>query len=296
MISTTRGLSVTETPRIEYLPPNEAGAVNSTGGNRMVASKPSFNFGWNSIAGSTFSQSADPKAESPMKVLRDPVLLTFVLITFLFQTANGTVLPLVMQTLALGGGSSGILLSGLCIIVAQLLMVVSARLCGEFSGQYGRKPLFLVGLFTAPVRCLILTALIKVRGDTAASSLMQVATLSTQILDGVGAGVFGTMYILVTSDLSQGTGRFSLILGLTTAAMSIGGTISGYLGEALAQDLGYEQAFFILMLLSLVPAVLYLTFMPETLITKPPQAEKITSIREEEEESDDREERYSALV
>jgi hypothetical protein len=26
--------------------------------------------------------------------------------------------------------------------------------------------------------------------------------------------------------------------------MSIGGTVSGYLGEALAEDLGYKQAFF----------------------------------------------------
>jgi predicted MFS family arabinose efflux permease len=91
---------------------------------------------------------------------------------------------------------------------------------------------------------------------------MKIVILSTQILDGVGAGVFGTMYILVTSDLSQGTGRFSLTLGLTTAAMSIGGTISGYLGEALAEDLGYERAFFILMFLALAPALLYLFFMP----------------------------------
>ena len=89
--------------------------------------------------------------------------------------------------------------------------------------------------------------------------------LSTQILDGVGAGVFGTMYILVTSDVSAGTGRFSLTLGLTTAAMSIGGTVSGYLGQALAQDHGYQNAFMILGFMACIPAVSYLVFMPETL-------------------------------
>ena len=83
--------------------------------------------------------------------------------------------------------------------------------------------------------------------------------------DGVGAGVFGTMYILVTSDVSAGTGRFSLTLGLTTAAMSIGGTVSGYLGQALAQDHGYQNAFMILGFLACIPAVGYLVFMPETL-------------------------------
>jgi MFS family permease len=176
--------------------------------------------------------------------LRDPTLLIFVFIVFLFHTANGTVLPLVMQSLAIGNGRSGILLSGLCIIVAQIFMVMSAKICGTYSGKYGRKTLFLLGLFSVPVRCLILFLLLRVRGDGEASTFLQVLILSTQVLDGVGAGTFGTMYILVTSDISGGTGRFSLTLGLTTAAMSIGGTISGYLGEALAEDLGYQTAFF----------------------------------------------------
>ena len=73
------------------------------------------------------------------------------------------------------------------------------------------------------------------------------------------------MYILVTSDISAGTGRFSMTLGLTTAAMSIGGTVSGYVGQALAEDMGYQQAFMILMVMSLVPALAYYFFMPETL-------------------------------
>ena len=73
------------------------------------------------------------------------------------------------------------------------------------------------------------------------------------------------MYILVTSDISGGTGRFSMTLGMTTAAMSIGGTVSGYLGQAIAQDMGYRTAFIVLGFMSAVPALLYLFFMPETL-------------------------------
>jgi MFS family permease len=212
-------------------------------------------------------------------------------IVFLFHTSNGTVLPLVMQTLAIGSGRGGMLMSGLCIIVAQIFMVASAKICGEFSGKYGRKTLFLIGLFVVPVRCLILTGLLILRGDGVGSPFMQFLILSTQVLDGVGAGVFGTMYILVTSDISGGTGRFSMTLGLTTAAMSIGGTVSGYLGEALAEDIGYKEAFFILAIMSLVPALLYLLFMPETLpdlVTKndPLKLGGIQRIQEEPEESD----------
>ena len=35
---------------------------------------------------------------SPLTLLKDPTLLTFIIIVFLFHTSNGTVLPLVMQT------------------------------------------------------------------------------------------------------------------------------------------------------------------------------------------------------
>lgn len=205
------------------------------------------------------------KADSPLQLLRDPILLIFILVCFLFHTANGTVLPLVMQTLAIGNGRSGILLSGLCITVAQVFMVLSAKICGTYSAQYGRKWLFLIGLGIVPIRCAILGSLLTIQGDNNATVVMQFFILATQILDGVGAGTFGTMYILVTSDISGGTGRFGLTLGLTTAAMSIGGTVSGYMGQALAEDLGYLRTFWILMVMSTVPALIYFFFMPETL-------------------------------
>ncbi|KAL7526442.1 hypothetical protein ACHAXR_003148 [Thalassiosira sp. AJA248-18] len=205
-------------------------------------------------------------ASSPLTLLKDTTLLIFTLLVFLFHVSNGTVLPLVMQTLAIGEGGVGILLSGLCIIVAQVFMVASAKICGDYSGIWGRKTLFLVGLFSVPVRCLILFMLTGIKNAQEETSVfLQVIILSTQVLDGVGAGVFGTMYILVTSDISAGTGRFSLTLGLTTAAMSIGGTVSGYLGQAIAQDLGYQNAFMILGFMACAPALGYLFFMPETL-------------------------------
>lgn len=94
-------------------------------------------------------------------------------------------------------------------------------------------------------------------------------------------GVFGTMYILVTSDISAGTGRFSLTLGMTTAAMSIGGTVSGYLGQALAQDLGYQKAFAILGFMACIPSFSYLFFMPETLNNSNKSGQEMSVIAEE---------------
>eukprot|EP00546_Thalassionema_frauenfeldii_P004639 CAMPEP_0178922114 /NCGR_PEP_ID=MMETSP0786-20121207/15962_1 /TAXON_ID=186022 /ORGANISM="Thalassionema frauenfeldii, Strain CCMP 1798" /LENGTH=500 /DNA_ID=CAMNT_0020596419 /DNA_START=147 /DNA_END=1649 /DNA_ORIENTATION=+ len=265
-----------------YKPPSEKKEEEK------IVTQPSFVFGFGASKSASASDNG-LRADTPIQVLRDPTLLTFVLICFLFHTSNGTVLPLVMQSLALGNGKSGILMSGLCIIVAQVFMVMSAKICGTYSGTWGRKTLFLIGFFSVPLRCLILYFLMSLKGgeDDTASTWLQIVILSTQILDGVGAGTFGTMYVLVTSDISGGTGRFSLVLGLTTAAMSIGGTVSGYLGEALAQDLGYQEAFGILMFMSLIPATVYLLCMPETLpaLSKKPELQSMQSIQEEQEKN-----------
>jgi MFS family permease len=189
-----------------------------------------------------------------------------------------------MQTLAIGNGGVGILMSGMCISVAQVVMVSAAKICGTFSGKYGRKPLFLIGLGIVPIRSAILAGLLTLKGDNEATVWWQAITLSTQILDGVGAGTFGTMYILVTSDISGGTGRFGMTLGLTTAAMSIGGTVSGYLGQALAEDYGYLNAFWILCFMSIVPVALYYFCMPETLPGDKSKGLITASIQEEDTE------------
>jgi MFS family permease len=251
----------TKAENLEYVPPK---LEEDSSPKEKIQTTPSFTFGF----GTNSNQSAGIKSETPLNMLRDPTLLTFIFICFTFHLANGTVLPLVMQTLAISNGRTGLLMSGMCIIIAQVFMVLSAKICGDYSGIYGRKTIYLVGLFSVPIRCLILFTLLNVKGD-GDSKFIEFLLLSTQILDGVGAGVFGTMYILVTSDISGGTGRFSLSLGMTAAAQSIGGTVSGYLGQALAQDYGYKAAFVILGFMSLIPSLSYLFFMPETLKTIP---------------------------
>jgi MFS family permease len=263
---------------------------------KQLKNKPSFVFGF---GGGDASERGDsgPKADTPLQVLRDPILLIFILVCFLFHLSNGTVLPLVMQTLAIGNGNVGILMSGMCISVAQVVMVGAAKICGTYSGQYGRKWLFLIGLAIVPIRCAILGGLLMIKGDGDATFWWQAVTLSTQILDGVGAGTFGTMYILVTSDISGGTGRFGMTLGLTTAAMSIGGTVSGYLGQALAEDYGYLRAFWILCFMSIVPAALYVFCMPETLSTSNKEENlNITSIKEEDDEHHEQPDTYTGDV
>jgi hypothetical protein len=67
---------------------------------------------------------------------------------------------------------------------------------------FGRKPLFMLGLVTLPIRC----ALIIFWKDAG-----NVYLLSTQILDGLGAGLCGLVHPYLVADLTFGTGRFNVV-------------------------------------------------------------------------------------
>lgn len=85
----------------------------------------------------------------------------------------------------------------------------------------GRKPLFLAGMITLPIRC----ALIIYWKDAGEAFL-----LSTQILDGLGGGFFGLVHPFLVADITFGTGRFNLMMGLTASTFGLGATLSNFLG------------------------------------------------------------------
>lgn len=268
--SKTEKCSPTKAPRSSADQPLETfGTVQK---NRSTDSNPpssgsfsGFKLGWSN---SSKPDDGYRRAQSPLSAVMDPTLITFSLVVFFFHLANSSVLPLVMQSISLEDPQAGILLSGLCILIAQAFMSFFAKLCGDYSPIWGRKNLMLTGLFSLTIRCFLLTFLASVKdqiSDEKSKNFIKALILSTQLLDSVGAGIFGTLHILVTSDISGGTGRFSLMLGITTAAMCLGGTVSGYVGQALAQDYGYPAAFSALGMMSLVPFFTYAMIMPETL-------------------------------
>jgi MFS family permease len=225
---------------------------------------PSFRLGWG--VDQNHDQSQTPR--TPLAVLKDPTLVLFTLVVFCFHMANSSVLPLVMQSLAVEDEKNGILLSGTCIFVGQAFMSWFARICGLYSPKWGRKGLIVVALSSLTIRCFSLTVLMTANAQAVTpieSVIIKTLIVSTQLLDSVGAGIFGTMHILVTNDISSRSGRFSLMMGITSSAMCLGATVSGYIGQAIAQDYGYAMAFTWLGGMSLVPLLLYVFLMPETL-------------------------------
>jgi MFS family permease len=100
-----------------------------------------------------------------------------------FHFANAAMLPLVGERLSQGREGAGPLFMAASIITAQAVMIPMAILAGAKADTWGRKPLFLIGFAALPVRGLLYTA-----GND------PYYLISIQLLDGVGAGIFGALF------------------------------------------------------------------------------------------------------
>jgi MFS family permease len=180
-------------------------------------------------------------------------LVVFAVCAMLFHFANAPLLPLVGQKLALANRALATAMMSSCIIAAQLVMLPIALLVGRRADQWGRKPILLVGFAILPVRAVLYTFY----NDSA-------WLIAVQLLDGVGAGIFGALTPLVVADLMRGTGRYNLALGGVATVQGIGASLSGLAAGLIVDHFGYEMAFVTSGAIAGI-ALMFLAFaMPET--------------------------------
>jgi MFS family permease len=182
-------------------------------------------------------------------------LMVFAAAVIAFHFANAAMLPLVGQLLALHNKDVGTALMAVCIVAAQVVMVPVAYLAGAKADSWGRKPIFLFGF-----------AVLTARGFLYTLSGNSYWLVGVQLLDGVGAGIFGALFPLVVQDVTHGTGRFNVSLGAITAATGIGAAVSNYVAGAIVVAASYNTAFAALGALAGAGFVLYLIAMPETAV------------------------------
>jgi MFS family permease len=159
-------------------------------------------------------------------------LVIFGCCALLFHFANAPLLPLVGQKLAFAHGEWATAMMSSCIIAAQLVMLPIALLVGRTADTWGRKPLLLVGFGVLPIRAVLYT----LSDDSA-------WLIGVQLLDGVGAGIFGALTPLVVADLMRGTGRYNVALGAVATMQGIGAATSGLVAGLIVDHFGYSAAF-----------------------------------------------------
>ena len=211
--------------------------------------------------GATAGQAGNGQAVSGVAVsgvaalLADKRIVWFAVAVVLFHFANAAMLPLVGQLLTVSGkeGSASAYMSA-CIIIAQAIMVPVAAWSGRAAKSWGRRPIFLAALAVLPIRGVLYTL-----------SHNAYYLVAVQALDGIGAGVFGVVSVIVIADLTRGTGRFNLTQGAILTAVGIGASLSNLIAGAIVERAGYDAAFLFLAAAAVLAVVAFYARVPETL-------------------------------
>ncbi len=186
-------------------------------------------------------------------LLADRRLLVFLACAVLFHFANAAMLPLVGQMLAKGLGKRSMGFMSACVVTTQLVIALVAAWVGRIAGAWGRKPLLAIAFGVLPVRGFLYT----VAGTVP-------CFLGIQVLDGISAGIFSVVSVLVIADLTQGTGRFNLTLGVVTAAVGTGASLSQAVAGSIVHHAGYTAGFAFLSAVAAAAFTLVHFMMPET--------------------------------
>jgi MFS family permease len=181
-------------------------------------------------------------------------LLILLASVVLFHFGNAAMLPMAGQLLAKTHPGADIIALSACIITAQLVMVGVATSVGwAMRRDVGRKTIFLVAFVTLPIRGFLFTLTDSPLG-----------VVAIQLLDGVAAGIFGVISIIIAADLMRGTGRFNLAQGLVALSTGLGAAASNVCAGFVVQVFGYRTGFATLAAIAVGGLVFFALLMPET--------------------------------
>lgn len=88
--------------------------------------------------------------------------------------------------------------------------------------------------------------------------------IAVQLLDGVGAGIFGALTPLLLADLMRGTGRYNLAQGAVGTVQGVGASSSGLVAGIIVDHLGYNAAFMTAAAVAAIAFAVLAMAMPET--------------------------------
>jgi predicted MFS family arabinose efflux permease len=197
------------------------------------------------------------KVESVRVLFQDRPLVLFLVCAVMFHFANAAMLPLLGEMLAKGHGRSSMMFMSACVVTTQFVITLLASWSGRKAGTWGRKPLLLIAFGVLPIRGVLYTL--------TSNTILLVAI---QTLDGVGAGIFGVVSVLVIADLTRGTGRFNLTLGAITTAVGIGASLSQVIAGSIVHHAGSSAGFLFLAGVAATAFAILYFFMPETRNTR----------------------------
>jgi MFS family permease len=197
---------------------------------------------------------SDDSARSGLfKLLMNRSLLIFTITVVLFHFANAAMLPLIGQKLSQGHPKGSSLFMAICIVGAQMVMIPVGLAAGRFAHLWGRKAVFIIGFAALPIRGVLYTLTDN-----------PYFLIGVQLIDGIGAAIFGVVSVLVIADLTHGTGRFNFTQGVVATATGLGAALSNGFTGFIVQRTGYNPAFLFLAGVATFALGIFWILMPET--------------------------------
>ena len=185
----------------------------------------------------------------PTSTLFQRDIVIFTLAATMFHVGNAALLPQLGAKINTLGESVTLKIPGvfsmpidgknavsLASVIGQILMIPSAVAAGWLSKrpQVGAKRALLVSYCSLTIRAVVFALCDN-----------PWILLGTQCLDGVGVGGFNVCTVLIMSDLSHGTGRFSLLQGVLATAVGLGTAVSNGISGVMVDQLGFRNMFLV---------------------------------------------------
>lgn len=212
------------------------------------------------------------RQDSIRSVAADAGLWRFALCVALFTLGNAALLPTAAGALAraerelplfmlsdLWPGLPPIAVSGAELVVAawvllpQLLAAAASPWMGRLAQVKGRRSVLLLGFLFLPLRALVFA--LDGHGLT---------VMAAQALDGISAAAIGVMVPLVVADLTRGSGRFNLAMGIVGLAVGLAGAASTVLAGTIGDAWGESASFLALGAAGLAAVAMVLFGLRET--------------------------------
>mmetsp|Transcript_55438 Transcript_55438/g.61869 ORF Transcript_55438/g.61869 Transcript_55438/m.61869 type:complete len:328 (+) Transcript_55438:778-1761(+) len=204
----------------------------------------------------------DVTAVSYKSLLKDKNIAMFALLTFVYHLANAGIVPLVAQYLAIGNEKSSMIFTSAVLLLFYFAQAITAYVMTKAVEIVDHKTLLVLAHLVLPIRCGLIAIMVTWWDN-------KYAICSTQLLDGVGAGIYDTMISIVVSKFTVGTGRFGVTFGFIVTCWRIGHGFSYLLAETIWHQFGAAVAFLslggigIISLIILVFGVTIPTYAPE---------------------------------
>jgi hypothetical protein len=196
----------------------------------------------------------EPPIKPPLDLrllLKRGPLLIFGLCIMLFHLANAAMLPFMGSVLTTRLSEWATILIGACLVGPQIIVALFSPWVGRKAERWGRRPLLIAAFAVA-------------RGILFGAISNPYALVAVQLLDGLTAAVFAVLMPLTVADLTYGTGRFNVTLGMVGMMMGLGASLSPLLAGYASEGFGASWAFYSLASVATVGLATVSLLMPET--------------------------------